>query len=288
MTTYDPTPAQVQWLSLADRLQLERDLADLPELAAILDREYFALLARGDRNPDDHAIRYPIATAVADLADRRWKTDTIATDPALEADTARRIGARRLGIAPTLASWVSLAVGEMHHAGAEHTPPMNPDLVVWVVEAAGAVHQTRPGPSVTSEAGWLRRHLDWIVEQQWVTDLAGEIRAIVSELDQLGINLDGPDERACMTADHLAELFEIHRSTIERWYRAGHLTDVGKVDRKRVFIVREVRTLVEHPPWERAGASRVALDQISLTLGQAQAEEKPERRHLRWGSARRV
>ena len=67
---FDPA-VSVQWLSLADRLQLERELADLPALADILERNYDALLARGDRDPDDRSVRYVTRFDVLDLADRR-------------------------------------------------------------------------------------------------------------------------------------------------------------------------------------------------------------------------
>lgn len=226
--TFEPTTntQPTTWLDLAARLQLQRDLADLPTLADILERNYTALLARGDRNPDDSSVRYVTRFDVLDLADRRWKRDAIATDPAAEADTARRLGARRQGILPTLASWVSLAVGEMHDAGEWHSPPADPDQVVWVVESDGTTHATKPGPSVASEAGWLHRHLDWIVEQQWAPDLADELRRIMRDLNQLGISFEGPDHRATGTVRELAEQLSIPESTIKSWIRRGQLAPI--------------------------------------------------------------
>ena len=241
---FEPTtdPYRTTWLNLADRLQLERDLADLPTLAEVLDREYFALLARGDRDPDDSSVRYVTRFDVLDLADRRWKRDAIATDPAAEADTARRLGARRQGILPTLASWVSLAVGEMHDAGEWHTPPTDPDQIVWAVTPDGTTTATKPGPTVATEAGWLHRHLDWIVEQQWAPDLADELRRIMRDLEQLGINFEGPDHRATGTVRELAEQLDIPQQTIRDWVRKGWLVPI-KAERPAVYVRHEVLAL---------------------------------------------
>lgn len=283
-STFDPSPTTtVQWLDLATRLQLERDLVDLPTLAELLERNYDALLSRGDRNPDDPNEKYPIRPDVLDLADRRWKwatngiePRTLATrgivehaaDPAGEADLARRIGARRLGILPTLASWVSLTVGEMHDAEAWHTRPADPDQVVWVATTAGEIHATKPGPTVASEAGWLRRHLDWIVEQQWVTELADEVRQIVTDLDSLGISHDAPNPHACLTAEQIADQYPVSRATVYRWWNAGHLIDAGKVNRKRVFVAHEIEALINNPPWERGEWRAVAnQDDTPMPVG---------------------
>lgn len=265
---FEPDTTKIQWLDLAARLQLERDLADLPTLVELLERNYDALLSRGDRNPDNPNEKYPIRPDVLDLADRRWKwatngiePRTLATrgivehaaDPAGEADLARRIGARRLGVLPTLASWVSLTVGEMHDAGQWHLRPADPDQVVWVATTTGEIRATKPGPTVASEAGWLLRHLDWIVGQQWVTELADELRRIVEDLARLGVTMDGPHHHACLTADQIADQHPVSRATVYRWWKAGMLTDVGKVDRKRVFVVHEVKALISAPPFVKDG-----------------------------------
>lgn len=257
--TYDPTPGHIQWLDLATRLQLGRELADLPQLADLLEHHYDDLLAHGSRNPDDPWQRYPIDPTPLDLADRRtkWaingpepltlKTRRITgpgVDPAGEANLARHIGARRQGILPTLVSWVSLAAGEMHDTGQWHLPPTDPDRIVWQVDPDGIAHPTKPGPTITTETQWLRHHLDWIVQQQWSTELATEIHTIVTDLTHLGITLDGPNHHTCLTADQIADIEPVSRRTIYRWWQQGLLTDAGKIDRKRVFILHEVRALI--------------------------------------------
>jgi hypothetical protein len=262
--SFAPTTS-VQWLTLADRLQLERDLTDLPELADILDRNYHQLLAQGDRDPDDRAIRYPTRMDVLDLADRRTKWERSADrtepltlndrgihdpsiDPAWWADMARRLGNRRQGILPTITSWVSLAVGEMHDTGTWHTQPTDPDRIVWQVGPDAIAHPTKPGPTVASETAWLTHHLEWITTQQWSIDLAAELRTIIRDLEQLGIDYTAANQHACLTADQIADIEPISRSTIYRWWNQGLLTDVGKIDRKRVFVLHEVRTLIARPP----------------------------------------
>lgn len=258
MTTFDPTAGQT-WLSLADRLQLERELTDLPALAEQLDRNYAALLSRGDRDPDDTSVRYVTRFDVLDLADRRVKWERSATstepltladrriadpsvDPAWWADMARRMGARRQGILPTLGSWVSLAVGEMHDADQWHLVPVDPDSVLWVVGPDGVAHLTKPGPSVASEATWLHRHLDWIVCQQWVVELAGEVRQIVRDLDALGVSLAGPDHRATGTVRELADELDIPMGTLRRWIAEGKLTPLND-NRPRIYVRREAINL---------------------------------------------
>jgi len=253
--TFDPTIG-AQWLTLADRLQLERDLADLPTLADILERNYAALLARGDHDPDDRSVRYPTRMAVLDLADRRtkWERSADRTEPLTLADRgvrgpevdpqwwstmARNIGARRQGILPTLGSWVSLAVGEMHDADEWHTVPADPDRVVWVVTPCGSASPTKPGPTVASEAGWLLLHLNWICDQQWVLELAAEVRDIVRDLEQLGVDLRGPDHKATGTARELADDLDIPIGTMRRWIACGWLTPINR-SRPAIFVRRDV------------------------------------------------
>ena len=245
MTTFEPTTTaaqMVEWLTLADRLQLDRDLHDLPTLAELLERNYFHLLAKGDRDPRDSAVRYITKFDVLDLADRRFKPAYIAADPEVEADTARRMGARRQGILPTLASWVGLAVEEMHLLGVWHRTPTDPDQIVWVVGSDGIAHPTKPGPSVASEAGWLACHLDWITGQQWVVELAAEVRRIVLDLEALGVGDAVPDRFVIGTVGELAEWTGVPAATIYRWAGSGYLTEVSE-KRPKTYMRTEVLAL---------------------------------------------
>lgn len=213
--------APVEWLTLAQRVQLDLDLADLPTLAETLERHADDLLAHGTRNLDAPG-RTPADLDVVDLADRRVKGGPI-LDPIGEADLGRRIGARRRGILPTLESWVSLAAGEMADVDAQMVDPADPDRIVWVVDLDGIVRATRPGVTVASEAGWLRMHLDWIAGQQWVTELAEEIRSIVADLDDLGVGWGRVDERTVLCDLDLAEMLDVSTSTIRKWRSRGRL-----------------------------------------------------------------
>ena len=273
--SFDPTPAPqlIAWLDLATRLQLDRDLADLPTLAELLDRNYFHLLAKGDRNPLDSAVRYVVKFDALDLADRRFKPAYTAADPVIEADTARRMGARRQGILPTLTSWVGIVVDDMHRHDAWHRIPTDPDQIVWAVDTEGVAHPSKPGPSVASEAGWLGSHVEWICGQPYVIELADELRRIVLDLEALGVGRTAPDRWATMTADELRNADIVSKATVYRWFNAGLLTDVGKVDRKRVFVVHEVKALAENPPWDRQ-VRTLTLEEITTTFGQTEPIEE--------------
>lgn len=218
---FEPDTTKIQWLDLAARLQLERDLGDLPTLAELLERNYDDLLARGDRNPDDSSVRYVTRFTVLDLADRRRKA-VVEDDPAGVADLARRMGARRLGILPTLESWLFAYEADMLDAGEDHVTP--------VLDGTS---------TVTTAAGWLRQHLDWIVEQPGSEQLASEVRDIVRDLDTLGINLDGPDHRATGTVRELADALDIPAPTIYGWIRLGYLQPIGHI-RPKQYVRHEV------------------------------------------------
>lgn len=227
MTTFDPEDATTTpqgWLSLADRLQLERELADLPTLADLLERNYDALLARGDRDPDDSAVRYVTRFDVLDLADRRCKREGD-PDAAGLADLARRIGARRLGILPTLESWLRAFEADMLDADVPHTDP--------VLDG----HST-----VTTAAGWLHAHLDWIADQPGSEQLVAEVHDIVTALGALGVSLDGPDHHATGTVRELADQLDIPQPTIKGWIRKGWLLPITDT-RPRLFVRREVLAL---------------------------------------------
>jgi len=234
---FDPTPTapqMVEWLDLATRLQLERDLADLPTLAELLERNYFHLLARGDRDPRDSAVRYVTRFDALDLNDRRHKPEPSIDheprfgdklDPAGLADLARRAGARRLGILPTLESWVMSFEADMLDRSVPHTDP--------ILDATS---------TVTTAAGWLSRHLNWILGQQQVIELADEVRDIVEALDSLGVSLHGPDHAAVGTVNELAESTGISASSIYAWATNGWLTVVSE-KRPRTYMRTEVLAL---------------------------------------------
>lgn len=240
----DRTPAPAQgWLTTAQRVQLETDLANLPILAELLERHYEDLLAHGSRNPDDPWISYPPSFTALDLADQRLKAE-ITHDPIGEADLARRIGARRRGVLPTVEAWVRIADNEMTDLDIEHRPPEDPDRRVWVGHRVEAPQAARPGVSVAGEASWLVRHLDWIVGQQWIIELAGELRQIVNDLE----HLVGParvivDHRSAGTIAELAEWTGVPTSTIYRW-TTGKLTRAGWDDRGcSLWFRREVEAI---------------------------------------------
>lgn len=221
--TFDPTTS-VQWLSLADRLQLERELADLPALADLLERHYDDLLSLGDRDPDDRSVRYVTRFDVLDLADCRHKHE-IDADPAGLADLARRMGARRLGILPTLESWLRAYEADMLDLGVDHTDP--------VLDG----HST-----VTTAAGWLLVHLDWIADQPGSEQLVAEVHDIAADLADMGVTLDGPNEQATGTLTELSDALKIPAGTLRRWVALGWLCPVTD-KRPRLYVRHEVVAL---------------------------------------------
>lgn len=220
----EPTLEPQGWLSLADRLQLERELADLPTLADILERNYDALLALGDRDPDDRSVRYVTRFDVLDLADRRHKREGD-PDAAGLADLARRMGARRLGILPTLESWLASYEADMLDRGVEHVDP--------VLDGRS---------TVTTAAGWLSAHLDWIALQPGSEQLVAEVHDIVRGLDALGISLSGPDHSATGTVRDLSDQLDIPMQTIRDWIRKGWLLPITD-SRPRLYVRHEVLAL---------------------------------------------
>lgn len=212
------------WLTPANRTQLELDLDRLPMLIELLDRNYRALLALGSRDPDDRSVRYPIEPDVLDLADRRGKRDA-QDDPIGEADLARRIGARRQGVLPTLADWVRLADSEMLDCGIDHTPPADQ-------------------PTITTEAGWIRQHLDWITGQQFAVELAQDVRLICADLEQLPL-WAAANDHACLTYQQAADQLGISTATLYRWADEGWIDPVCSDDGQMLFVAREVKKIIE-------------------------------------------
>lgn len=248
-----------QWLDLAGQLQLERDLTDLPTLAELLERNYPALLARGDRDPLDSAIRYVARFDVLDLADRRTKWERSAhtsepltladrdiagpnIDPAWWADMARRVDARRQGILPTLTSWVGDFAGTIP-PDSMHYPPTDPARMIWICWPDGTVAPTTGWePTIARECHWLHSHLDTITTLQQAQEFAAEIRSIVADLNQAGLTLDPPDPHATATIPTLAAHTGIPAATIYRWASHGYLQPINNT-RPRHYIRREVEGL---------------------------------------------
>jgi hypothetical protein len=191
------------WLNPAARAQLERDLDDLPELWDQLDANREHLLARGDRNPDDPPMRYPINTNVFDLL--RPHRPNPGTNAADLAEHDRLAAARRLGVHQTLQTWVVTIEADMLDAEAEHRQP-------WI-----------PG-TITHYTGWLRAHLDWIGARPEIQELAHQLRTIVTDLERaVGPAYASPDNNATGTITQLAATTNIPASTLYRWAAAGWL-----------------------------------------------------------------
>jgi ribosomal protein L37AE/L43A len=242
------------WLTPERRDRLKSRLDDLPGLMALADTLAATLLPKrgtGTGGRPTPGSRPPVSLALIDATDSRRKAPAreLLADPRrvhnehLDPPEASRLarwldeGARH-GVLPTLGLWVRMAEAEMCDDGAEHTDP--------------AEH-----PTVTTEAGWLAMHLDWIVAQQWAPELDrdvarmwGELRRATGERPEFrprcpecngtlvshatwwecrACGRDWRDDRmvvSCqkpMSAARISRLFEINHSTIRTWAERGDL-----------------------------------------------------------------
>lgn len=251
-------------LDPAQRAQLERDLTDLPDLADQLARHYDALLSRGERGYDDPDMRYPTRFAVLDLAHQRPKDGWI-EDPASEATIARDIGARRLGILPTLVAWVSDLVATIDTI---HITPSDPQRVRWIAHPNGdLIAHTGWEPNIERETHWIRAHLDQIVDHPDAEALANEIRDIVRDLEhQVGPAYARPlpDHHVLATEADLSQRLHVPRSTIRNWINRDKLHQARSSDGRlqfdhagrRVYFVVEAQALKVTKPRRRHGKRR--------------------------------
>lgn len=132
-----------------------------------------------------HHTRSLLVFAALDLMDVRRKPDADPTRQDYDIDRTqwqwedgegRKItepARRRQGVLPTLAQWVRLVDSELWDADYQHEPPSD-------------------DPTVDGECAWLRSHLHWIGEQQWldeieadVTGMLRDIREVTGEDDKL-------------------------------------------------------------------------------------------------------
>ena len=147
---------------------LRRHLLEIPDLYALVEAVHATVMPR--RAPSGKTGKRadppsPVNLALVDLLDTRTKTPAKADvdNPARVHDDSvipwLRGDDDRLGVLPMLADWVRLADGEMWDAGYEHDAPAET-------------------PTIVTETGWLSRHLDWLVEQQWVTELDDDVHRL--------------------------------------------------------------------------------------------------------------
>ena len=148
---------------------LRRHLLEIPDLYALVETVHATVMPRrapsGGKTGKRADPPSPVSLALVDLLDHRDKTPAKADldNPARVHDDSvipwLRGDDDRLGVLPMLADWVRLADGEMWDAGYEHDAPAET-------------------PTIVTETGWLSRHLDWLVEQQWVTELDDDVHRL--------------------------------------------------------------------------------------------------------------
>lgn len=164
-----------EWITKAKAEALRRQLLDIPDLLALAETLHSTPMPRRGASGGHSGKRAhppaPTDLGILDLLDPRPKVvphDAV-NDPRRVHEYEFHADPDRRGALPALADWVRLAEAEMLDADQPHNPPA-------------------AEPTITTETGWLIGHLDWIIEQQWVTELAAEVRklhhrlqAVVSE-----------------------------------------------------------------------------------------------------------
>lgn len=265
---HEPTPLHrrdrepgTQWLGPHHEQQLRNHLAQLPELLALVAVNPQPL-KRGNTGPrPTPGSRPPLSLHAITLTDRRTRTDDI--DIIGLADLERTAG-RRNGIEPTIRSWVLLAEGEMLDEGVAHTD----------IPAA---------QRIGDDCAWLARHIVWILEQQWVIELAQVVRRAVQECEQhLHIRAEyrptcpkcggrladrgtiwrcddcghtPGDERLTlrqivaaeqpMTVGELVRAFGWSTKTVESWIQRGHLQPADIAAKPRRYHVLDALRLAD-------------------------------------------
>ena len=151
-----------QWLHPKHERQLQRDLAQLPELLALVATNPTPLKRSdgGTRTPP--SSKPPLSLHAIHLADRRHRD----TDPdVIGTSHLDRTAGRHDGVEPTIRSWVILAEGEMLDDDQEPTPIPEQQCIA-------------------NDCAWLQRHAVWITEQQWVIELTDVLRRAVRDCEQ--------------------------------------------------------------------------------------------------------
>ena len=214
--------------------------------------------------------RPPLRADVLDMLDTRPKTGAMTDDPIGERDLERASGqGRRVGLLWELAQWTRLADEEMHDEG-------YPDAIPLADQ-----------PTVVSECGWLRLHLDWITGRDWWPGFARDLAAMDREVQAaLGIRPDYQPRHTCgwrlvprdsgtwyactgcdAVVDHWAELkrltevqdvpltelaglIDVPLKTLQRWATDRWIVPLDDRKRGRLFNVGAARVVKERR-WRR-------------------------------------
>lgn len=237
-------------LTLAQQVQLECDLRDLPDLWDLLKRHEGDLLGQGEGSTLDRVWRTPADLDVVDLTDTRYKlTDGRCNDLPDDAHLDQMAGARRLGVLPKLQSWVGFVAGEMaDHDEPLRIEPTDPAAVRWVATTTEIVGRfTGWQPTVASECRWLAVHADWIEAQAWVVELALDLRTLTADLAALvgdGVTWD----ESTMHAPQLAAAINVPYGTLRRWISDGWLHATGTKDGRKTYAVRDAQQVKRSTP----------------------------------------
>ena len=267
------------WLDTHREKQLRDGLRELPELGALA-----VAALPGERLGGSGARSVPgskpplnlAAAALSTLRDLPMPADWPVRDGGLVwVDHRGHIHADDEmpgSLVSVLASWTRLAEAELLEA--------HQVAVDWRHAAPTPLADQ---PTVASECAWLARHLVWIVQQQWVVELADDVRRLVR--DCRGVLRERPEYRpACpgchatlveeasfwhcpdcgtdhrddrmslrqviakqqpMTVGELTRAFGWSSKTVESWIRRGNLQPVDDEARPRRYHVLDALRLAD-------------------------------------------
>ena len=161
------------WISEHREKELRAALRELPELSALV---HTAI--PGERLDTGGARHIPESRPPLNLdALNLTRRTNIEPDPIAAADETRTIG-RRAAILDCLTSWVRLAEGEMFDEGKREPRPLNEP------------------PTIEGECAWLSGAIVWILDQQWVREMADDLVGLAGECRAL-LRIRAPFRPSC-------------------------------------------------------------------------------------------
>lgn len=149
------------WLDSKAVERFHADLDEIPLLFADLPPVLTGIKGEGAGAHKPPASKPPLSMQIVSLMDTSLKD----ADEWHETDPRGRDVLDRYGVIPRVGLWVRMAIEEMDEAGEEHTP-----LDDW--------------QTLRSLCGALKMYTGWLITQQWVTELASDMKALRTELEQ--------------------------------------------------------------------------------------------------------
>ena len=237
----------------------------LNELPALYDQLWLFLLPQaapssdGIRGASIASERAPLAVEVLDLLDVREK----------DSDLYPGEGERRVGILPTLSSWVRFVDEEMIKGELQFVPPYRFMACSRSCKFLGIADSVSPGEAVCSgkrldhwtaktvgtECAWLAAHMDFIEDQPWAHRIADpEMPTSITKIMHDVRSIVGSEEQIKLVCLNEGCGWPVKIMSHGAWYRCTGCGDAWSFDEVRNrAAVRKPITIKEAA--ERAGCS---------------------------------